>query len=109
MMNAQSNLVFNEKPVWHDCDYLITNERASYIIENGNKSIYVTQIADKWVKKIVTFRDNEEVNQGEIFGLIRMGSQVDIFIPDNGKMKINVKERQHVKAGLTCLISEEVM
>ena len=104
MFNAQSNLFFNEKPFTHDCDYLITNERASYVLKNDRLTLYFTQIADNWVNKIVTFKNGEPIKQGERFGMIRMGSQVDIFVPKLPKMKILVRERQHVKAGLTPLI-----
>ena len=104
MLNAFDNLTYNLNPLWNECDYLITNERASYLIKNNKHSVYVTQIADRWVKKIVTLKNEETINQGEVFGLIKMGSQVDIFIPQKNNIKILVKERQHVKAGITPLL-----
>ncbi len=103
MFPVQSNLFFNLKPYWKDCDCIVANERASYIIKNDLTSVYVTQIADKWVKKIVTLKNNEKIDQGEIFGLIRMGSQVDLFIPSDTGAKPLVEARQRVKAGLTPL------
>jgi phosphatidylserine decarboxylase len=75
------------------------------VIKNKNLSVYVTQIADSWVKKIITFKDSEKIKQGEIFGLVKMGSQVDIFVPDKNKsLDVVIKVRQRVKAGLTELI-----
>lgn len=104
MFPGLQNLFFNIKPYYKDCDYIIRNERASYIIKNEILSVYVTQIADNWIKKIVTYKDKTEVSQGEVFGLIRMGSQVDLFIPDDKDMiKVVVEERKHVKAGITIL------
>ena len=52
MMNAQSNLMFNEKPAWYDCDYLTPNERASYIIENGTgfHTFDIEIISKDWTK-----------------------------------------------------------
>jgi phosphatidylserine decarboxylase len=107
MFNAISNLFFDEKPYWKDCDYLIDNERASYVIKNERQSLYVVQIAENWVKRIVTYKDQQPIRQGEVFGLIRMGSQVDIFIPDDGgeKSEVKVVERQKVKAGQTVLVA----
>ena len=104
MFPALQNMFFNNKPYHQDCEYIITNERASYIIKNEVLSVYVTQIADNWIRKIVSLKDNTEVKQGEVFGLIRMGSQVDLFIPDaNDEVRVMVDERKHVKAGLSIL------
>ena len=100
-----SNLVFDEKPYIHDSEYVITNERASYIISNDELSIYVTQIADQWVNQIVTLKDNQALEQGEVFGMIRMGSQVDIFVPGVSLNQVLVSERKHVVAGKSILIN----
>jgi phosphatidylserine decarboxylase len=105
MFIGYKSLFLNQKKLWNECDFIITNERASYIIKNKKLSIYVTQIADRYVNKIKTFKNNEEIKQGEIFGLIRMGSQVDVFIPDdNDSLELCVKKRQKVKAGITPLM-----
>lgn len=105
MFPAQANLFFDLRPYWEECDYLVTNERASYVFSFGERHVYVTQIADRWIRKIVSFRDGEEVAQGDVFGLIRMGSQVDVFVPDpEGRMELLVQERQHVRAGLDPLL-----
>ena len=99
------NILFFRKPLWKNCDHIISNERASYVIKNKNISVYVTQIADSWVNKIVTFKNNEKIKQGEVFGLVKMGSQVDIFVPDtNIQLDVAIKVRQRVKAGITELI-----
>lgn len=107
MFHGQSNLFFDLRPYWENCDYLIHNERASYVFANEDRSIYVTQIADRWVRKIVTYRENATISQGEVFGLIRMGSQVDVFVPDpDGRMEPLVFERAHVRAGVDALFRE---
>jgi phosphatidylserine decarboxylase len=101
MFPGQSNLFFDLRPYWRDCDYLVHNERASYIISNEKLSVYVTQIADRWVRKIVTLKNCVSIGQGEVFGLIRMGSQVDVFVPDpQGAMEVLATERKHVRAGI---------
>lgn len=105
LLKIYLNLFLFKKTLCENCGHIISNERASFIIKNKNISAYVTQIADCWIKKIVTFKNNEEIKQGEVFGLIRMGSQVDIFVPDrDGSIEVLVKNRQKVKAGLTKLM-----
>jgi phosphatidylserine decarboxylase len=105
MFPGQANLFFDLRPYWQGCDYLVRNERASYVFEGERQHVYVTQIADRWISSIVSYRDDQEVAQGEVFGLIRMGSQVDTFVPDpDGRMEVLVKERQHVRAGLDALL-----
>jgi len=105
MFHGQSNLFFDLRPYWQGCEYLIHNERASYVIANSRLSVYVTQIADRWARQIVTLRDGVPVAQGEVFGLIRMGSQVDLFVPDTeGRVKVLVAERAHVRAGIDGLL-----
>ena len=103
MFNAISNLFFDEKPYHHDCDYLIQNERASCIIKRPGLTVYVTQIADKLVHRIITYKNDTEIEQGDVFSLIRMGSQVDVFLPGCERFEIKVAERQSVKAGLSVL------
>jgi phosphatidylserine decarboxylase len=105
MFHGQSNLFFDLWPYWQGCEYLVHNERASYVFVNENLSVYVTQIADRWARKIVTLRDRVSIAQGEVFGLIRMGSQVDVFVPDpEGRMRVLVTERAHVRAGIDALL-----
>ena len=100
MFPALQNMFFKEEHPYYDATYLIHNERASYIISNPRIKIYVTQIADKHIRKIVTYKDKTLIEKGEVFGLIRMGSQVDIFIPDTSeKVQVTVRERQHLLAG----------
>jgi phosphatidylserine decarboxylase len=104
MFPGQSNLFFDLQPYSQDCEYLVQNERASFVFANETHSVYVTQIADRWVRKIVTFRENATVAQGEVFGLIRMGSQVDVFVPDvGGRIEVLIEERTHIRAGVDAL------
>lgn len=101
MFPALQNMFFKEEHPYYDATYLIHNERASYIISNSRIKIYITQIADKYIRKIVTYKDKTLIEKGEVFGLIRMGSQVDIFVPDTSeKVQVAVRERQHLLAGI---------
>lgn len=105
MFPALQNLFFRLRPFWGGCEYLSSNERASYVIRGPELSVYVTQIADRWIRKIVTLRDREDLEQGDVFGLIRMGSQVDLFLPDGAReFELQVTPGQRVKAGLSVLL-----
>ena len=105
MFNPIVNITFGRQPYYDDASYLITNERASYVITGKNVKVYVTQIAESWVKRIVNYKkDGEMVRQGEVFGLIRMGSQVDLFVPESYGFMLQVKEGDRVKGGLDVLL-----
>ncbi len=100
MFPALQNLFFKADQPYSDCFYLVYNERASYVITNERLQVFVTQIADKYVRKIITYKNNVNISRGEVFGMIRMGSQVDIFIPDRNKtVQVVTKVREHLKAG----------
>ncbi len=78
------------------------NERTTLVIENGNKSVLVRQIAGAVARRIVCYaKENENVIQGEPFGIIKFGSRVDIFLPCDAK--INVKLNEIVKGKKTTI------
>ena len=101
MFQVFQDLLFGQGEPFRVYPYLVFNERASYLISNQQLKIYVTQIADSYIRRIVTFRNNEYVKRGEVFGLIRMGSQVDMFIPDTIQpVRMVAEEGKHIKAGI---------
>ena len=66
------------------------NERLKITIKNGNNLIYVTQIAGLIARRIVNYvKPNENINQGERYGIIKFGSRVDIEFPNNFKLLVN--------------------
>ena len=70
------------------------NERLKITIKNGNNLIYVTQIAGLIARRIVNYvKPNENVNQGERYGIIKFGSRVDIEFPNNFKLLVNVGQQ----------------
>lgn len=78
------------------------NERTTLVIENGNRSVLVRQIAGAVARRIVCYaKENENVLQGEPFGIIKFGSRVDIFLPTDAK--INVKLNEIVKGKKTTI------
>ena len=66
------------------------NERLKITIKNGNNLIYVTQIAGLIARRIINYvKPNENINQGERYGIIKFGSRVDIEFPNNFKLLVN--------------------
>ena len=81
------------------------NERLKITIKNSNNLIYVTQIAGLIARRIVNYvKPNENVNQGERYGIIKFGSRVDIEFPNNFKILVN--EGQQCIGGETVIAQE---
>jgi len=81
------------------------NERLKITIKNSNNLIYVTQIAGLIARRIVNYvKPNENVNQGERYGIIKFGSRVDIEFPNNFKLLVN--EGQQCIGGETVIAQE---
>jgi phosphatidylserine decarboxylase len=65
----------------------------------------VIQIAAKSVRGIDSYvQAGDRVERGAIFGMIRIGSQVDLVVPWREGMQISVHPGQRVRAGETILI-----
>ena len=90
--------------------FLFTNERVVNEIYDPHlrHKYYVVQIADKEVGCIVHFTlENSVLSQGERFGMIRWGSQVDLVIPienPNYRFVPVIKPLYHVEAGIDKLV-----
>jgi len=87
---------------WHPKSSL-ENERTTVVIENDKKqSILMRQIAGALAKRIVWYlKESDSVTQTEEFGFIKFGSRVDVFVPLDAK--INVELNQKTKGGITVL------
>jgi phosphatidylserine decarboxylase len=76
---------------WHPKSSL-ENERSTVVIEheNGTK-VLVRQIAGAVARRIVPFsKTGDQVVQGEELGFIKFGSRVDIFLPTDTKIKVDL-------------------
>jgi len=81
------------------------NERLKLTIKNGNNLIYVTQIAGLIARRIVNYvKPDENINQGERYGIIKFGSRVDIEFPNNFKLLVN--EGQQCIGGETIIAQD---
>jgi phosphatidylserine decarboxylase len=78
------------------------NERNALVIDAGGRRIGVVQIAGLIARRIVPFvREGDAVAAGERIGMIRFGSRVDIYLPDDAKLRVG--QGQIAIAGETVL------
>jgi phosphatidylserine decarboxylase len=77
----------------------LLNEQNALILETEDRfKMLLVQIAGFVARRIVCYADTgDTVKQGEIFGLIRFGSRVDLYLPP--EVKPLVSTGQHVKGG----------
>lgn len=78
------------------------NERNTIGIENGDLKVLVHQITGFVARRIVCWVDEEDyVEKGERFGLIKFGSCTEIIVPTNVEIMVSVG--QAVKGGKTII------
>jgi phosphatidylserine decarboxylase len=77
----------------------LLNEQNAMILETEDRlRILLIQIAGFVARRIVCYaKADDTLRRGEIFGLIRFGSRVDLYLPT--EVKAIVRIGQHVKGG----------
>lgn len=71
------------------------NERTTIVTkhENGTEVLF-RQIAGAMARRICWYvKEGDIVKQGEEFGFIKFGSRVDIYLPLNAKVLVNLEDR----------------
>jgi len=96
------------EPYYEGAEHILQNERTvtkiSGSLGNAAVSCYVVQIAAKTVAGIDSYvKPGEAVERGAIFGMIRVGSQVDVVLPWREEMNVRVQPGDRVRAGETLL------
>ncbi|MEP3439558.1 MAG: phosphatidylserine decarboxylase [Hoeflea sp.] len=82
------------------------NERSGLVLETGHGQIGVVQIAGLVARRILCWADeNDRLDAGERFGLIRFGSRLDVFLPASARSLVSVG--QTAIAGETTLAEFE--
>lgn len=81
------------------------NERTTIVVEHANKQqLLMRQIAGALARRIVWYaKEGDQLNQCDQFGFIKFGSRVDVFLPLDAK--INVELNQAV-TGTQTIIAE---
>jgi phosphatidylserine decarboxylase len=77
----------------------LLNEQNAFVLETEDRfKILLIQIAGFVARRIVCYaKAGDTLRKGEIFGLIRFGSRVDLYLPT--EVKPIVRVGQHVKGG----------
>lgn len=101
--------VFNRSPFYENSLHILENERTVTRIRGRFKgsemSCYVIQIAGKSVSGIDSYIPvGGDVGKGVVFGMIRIGSQVDVVLPLLDGMETKVRPGDRVLAGETVLV-----
>ena len=78
------------------------NERNTLVFKNEKTSILVRQIAGALARRIRWYgKENDQVIQGEQLGFIKFGSRLDVFLPLDAEINVNLEE--NVLAGKTII------
>jgi len=78
------------------------NENNRVTLETGGRHIVFVQIAGLIARRIACWiKEGDEVRAGQRFGLIRFGSRLDIYLPQD--IRVVARKGQKVKAGETIL------
>lgn len=79
------------------------NERTTLVVKTDKGvPVLVRQIAGALARRIKWYaKEGQQFEQGEEFGFIKFGSRVDVFLPLDAKVKVNIGEK--TKGGRTVL------
>lgn len=79
------------------------NERTTTVIKAPNGvEVLFRQIAGALAKRIVWYvKEGQQVTQGSEMGFIKFGSRVDVFLPLDAEIKVNLEEK--TTGGITVL------
>lgn len=79
------------------------NERTTVVVEGENKRpILIRQIAGALARRIVCYaKEGDNAKQTEEMGFIKFGSRVDVFVPLEYEVKVNLDQK--VKGGISVL------
>lgn len=71
------------------------NERTTVVVEDEkNRSVLFRQIAGAMARRIVFYgKEGEEVNQGSECGFIKFGSRVDLLLPLDAEINVNLEDK----------------
>jgi phosphatidylserine decarboxylase len=102
--------ILKRRPIYQNSVHILENERTVTKFRGHFRgedvSAYVVQIAGKSVHGIDSYlKPGAQVAKGELFGMIRIGSQVDLVVTRLPAMEVKVRPGDKVRAGETVLIA----
>jgi phosphatidylserine decarboxylase len=102
-------ILLGRPPFYTNSVHIVQNERTvTRFLAHYRAALlpyYVVQIGARSVRGIDSyFRPGEEVARGQTFGMIRIGSQVDLIVPWRAEFETLVHPGDKVRAGETVLV-----
>jgi phosphatidylserine decarboxylase len=80
----------------------LRNEQTEIWLENDHVKVIMKQIAGILARRVVCrLKPGDKVLAGERLGMIKFGSRVDLFLPEDVRIEVHLNER--VKAGETII------
>ena len=78
------------------------NEHNTVVVrKDENRVVLFRQIAGFVARRIISYaKEGERVEQGAEMGMIRFGSRVDVFLPLNAQVIVNVGDKVRAKKSL---------
>lgn len=79
---------------WHPKSSTL-NERTTVVVETKDGlQILFRQIAGAMARRIKCYvKEGDQLSQGSEFGFIKFGSRVDVFLPVDAKIKVNINDK----------------
>ena len=73
----------------------LENERCALLIETKDKQLITcVQIAGLIARRILCYKEiGNNLSKGERYGFIRFGSRVDLYLPENSKIKVTLGQK----------------
>jgi phosphatidylserine decarboxylase len=101
--------VLKRCPIYKNSPHIVDNERTVTKIRGTFKgeaaACYVVQIGGGSVNGIESYvSQGSVIEKGQVFGMIRIGSQVDVVITWKPDMEVRVKPGDKVRAGETIFV-----
>jgi phosphatidylserine decarboxylase len=107
-MKLEEDEIFENDIDPEDAGYLFANERRIVsVYSSGLKTrYYLIQIGEKDVDQICNFRDRSHYTQGDRYGIVRFGSQLEFILPlsKNHNYQIEALEKYVVRAGIDPIV-----
>jgi len=102
-------ILWRREPYYAGSEHVVRNERTvtriTGTLRGEEVACYVVQIAAKTVAGIDSYvKPGDAVARGAVFGMIRIGSQVDIVVPWRKGMAVCISPGDRVRAGETIMV-----
>jgi len=81
------------------------NERTNVLIDTGTEKLLVSQVAGAMARRIINYlKPGDVVQQGDEMGFIRFGSRVDLLLPLDAKVAVEIGQKVSGKKTLLAVL-----